>query len=102
MKKNFQRLSLMAMACLASSAAYAYDAQVGGIYYNFHGTEAEVTYLAEDWDNTDAYTGTVTIPEQVNYGGQTYTINIAAGDTDRDGTLSISDVSKLVDKLLKK
>lgn len=31
-----------------------------------------------------------------------YTINIAAGDTNRDGTLTISDVTKLVDKLLGK
>lgn len=80
MKKNFYRTALMAMACLASSAAFAYDAQVGGVYYNFHGTEAEVTYLAEDWDNTDAYTGTVTIPEQVNYDGQTYTVTTIGHD----------------------
>lgn len=80
MKKKLYRAALMAMACLASSAAFAYDAQVGGIYYNFHGTEAEVTYLAEDWDNTDAYTGTVTIPEQVNYGGQTYTVTTIGHD----------------------
>lgn len=80
MKKKLYRTALTALACLASSAAFAYDAQVGGVYYNFHGTEAEVTYLAEDWDNTDAYTGTVTIPEQVNYGGQTYTVTTIGHD----------------------
>lgn len=35
MKKNLYRTALMAMACFASSAAFAYDAQVGGVYYNF-------------------------------------------------------------------
>lgn len=75
MKKNFYRTALMALACLASSAAFAYDAQVGGVYYNFHGTEAEVTYLLEeDWGNAEAYKGEVTIPTQVNYCGKNYTV----------------------------
>lgn len=75
MKKKLYRAALMAMACLASSAAFAYDAQVGGVYYNFHGTEAEVTYLLEeDWGNAEAYKGEVTIPTQVTHEGVTYTV----------------------------
>lgn len=75
MKKKLYRAALMAMACLASSAAYAYDAKVGNIYYNFHGTEAEVTYLLEeDWGNAEAYKGEVTIPTQVTHEGVTYTV----------------------------
>lgn len=75
MKKNLYRTALMAMACLASSAAFAYDAQVGGVYYNFHGTEAEVTYLLEeDWGNAEAYKGEVNIPTQVIHEGKTYTV----------------------------
>lgn len=79
MKKKLYRTALMAMACLASSAAFAYDAQVGGIYYNFHGNEAEVTYFDTSSDNAEAYTDHFSIPSHVEYEGKTYTVT-AIGD----------------------
>lgn len=48
--------------------AMAYDAEVNGIYYNFSGTNAEVT------NGDELYTGSVVIPETVMYNGTAYTV----------------------------
>jgi hypothetical protein len=49
----------MAMLPLVASA---YDAEIDGIYYNFNGGEAEVTYRDQDYNS---YSGTVVIPSSV-------------------------------------
>ncbi len=50
-------------------AANAYDAKINGIYYNFSGGEAEVTY-----DNylSPSYSGVVVVPNTVTYNNTTY------------------------------
>ena len=58
--------------CLFSCIkAFSYDALIDGIYYNFNGDEAEVTY-----ENTsyNSYTGDVVIPEFVVYNAKTYSV----------------------------
>ncbi|MDR0206997.1 MAG: hypothetical protein LBI45_07055, partial [Bacteroidales bacterium] len=61
------KILLFMMLCLPVSMQ-AYDAFVDGIYYNFSGTEAEVTY-GSLWyqDNNLKYIGSVTIPCWANY-----------------------------------
>ena len=55
--------------------AFAYHAKVDGIYYNFSGTQATVTYLYQiNTSNSQAYTGDVVIPSSVTYNGTTYSV----------------------------
>ena len=66
-KKEILLSMLMVMMSLTTNA---YDAEIDGIYYNFSGDEAEVTYKVENaYDN---YSGDVIIPELVTYRGKEY------------------------------
>ena len=68
MKKS----TLLIFAALLPLIASAYDAKINGIFYNFRGNEAEVTYSNND--NTTNYSGNVVIPESVTYDGKTYSV----------------------------
>ena len=65
-----KRLLLFFMALLPFVAS-AYDAKINGIYYNFSGDEAEVTY--ENYLSA-SYSGIVEIPKSVTYNGKTYRV----------------------------
>ena len=54
----------------AGTQAFAYDALINGIYYNFSGTKAIVT----NNDSFGCYSGEVIIPSSVVYGGKTYSV----------------------------
>ena len=78
--------SLMVGICSAND--FAYDAQIDGIYYNFLGDEAIVTYqqYQQEYQNEELvekyisdYTGAVVIPESVTYNDKTYRVT-AIGD----------------------
>ena len=60
----------------------AYDAEIDGIYYNFSGTQATVTFQGRidkyPFYATD-YSGNITIPESVTYEGKTYTVTSLDG-----------------------
>ena len=67
------KLKLFFFALLAqlfsSGAAFAYDAEIDGIYYNFIlSSEVEVT------SGDDKYTGDIVIPEMVTYNKITYSV----------------------------
>ena len=64
MKKN---ILLFVFALLSTLTASAYDAEIDGIYYELSGTEATLRNAAN-------YTGSVTIPATVTYGGVTYSV----------------------------
>ena len=59
---------------MVGTRAFAYDAYIDGIYYNFSGSEAMVTYQEQYNDNQNAYLGIVIIPESVIYEGKTYNV----------------------------
>lgn len=63
---------------MVGAKAYAYDAKVGNIYYNFSGSEAEVTHIYSPettlFYNSDHYTGNVVIPPSVTYDNKTYSV----------------------------
>ena len=59
---------------LVSAASYAYNACIDGIYYNFSGSNATVTYKVNSSNNSSAYTGDVVIPSTVDYNGKTYNV----------------------------
>ena len=87
MKKIYSLL----LALLVSMTLQAQDAEIDGIFYNFHGNEAEVTYKSNEPRGTDArnsaalviesfssnpsnYSGDVKIPEFVTYKGVKYKV----------------------------
>jgi hypothetical protein len=63
--------------------AFAYDANVNGIYYDFSDTEATVTYYDTSGNNYYAYSGNIVIPESVNYNGTTYNVTYINGSAFR-------------------
>ena len=67
-----KKIIICILATLLPIVASAYDAKIDGIYYNFSGTEATVTYDESKWSGS--YTGDVTIPENVTYNGVTYNV----------------------------
>ena len=73
-QQNIKFLFALFMS-MTNIVAFAYDAEVNGMYYNFSGTEATVTYYSiGDNRNVLAYYGNVAIPETVTYNGTTYTV----------------------------
>ena len=69
MKRNL----LLLLGTLLPLVANAFDAQIGGIYYNFSGNEAMVTYQNyQNWSYISDYSGSVVIPSTVTYNGKTY------------------------------
>ena len=73
-RRGFTILLTMLMS-MTSIVAFAYDANVNGIYYNFSGTQASVAYLYYlNSNNSSAYSGNVVIPETVTYNGTTYSV----------------------------
>ena len=74
---NTKHLLLSLLALLGSTTLHAYDAYIGGIYYNFSGDKATVTYQIYQSSNPyyiSDYTGAVAIPESVTYNGKTYIV----------------------------
>ena len=67
MKKHLLLLFVAMLPIVAS----AYDAEIDGIYYNFSGNEARVTY---GYSISNSYSGDVVIPESVTYNSTTYTV----------------------------
>ena len=89
---DFLKFALTVVLLLSTAfSAMAYDYYVGGIYYNKLSSNAvEVTYKDT---NYDSYTGAVTIPRTISYGGNTYTVTkIGAfafkGNSDNGGHLT--------------
>lgn len=74
MKKLFTLL----LALVATTALWAHDFSVGGIYYNILAdktNEVEVTNRGSSYSSYDnEYSGSVTIPEIVTYNGTTYSV----------------------------
>ena len=74
---NMKRNLLLIYAALLPIVASAYDACVDGIYYNFSGDEAEVTYkekLSKYPYYASDYSGEMIIPESVTYDEKNYTV----------------------------
>ena len=70
-----KKFLLLAVLALSSMSILAYDAKIDGIYYNFSGDNAEVTYLYYQYpSNSAAYSGNVVIPESVTYNGKPYSV----------------------------
>ena len=83
MKKLFTLL----LALVATTALWAYDFKVDGIYYNIlTDNEVEVT------GGSTKYSGSVTIPSTVTYNGRTYSVT-SIGDWAFRGCSSLTSVT---------
>lgn len=83
MKKILFTLFLLLM----TGETFAHDFVVDGIYYNklSDGTSVETTFEGQDYDSyVNEYTGSVTIPEKVTYGGVTYSVTKIGYDSFSD------------------
>lgn len=92
MKKTL--LSLFAL--FITTMAFAYNAQIDGIYYNFVGKNAIVTHDAvvdHETDNNAGYTQSeIVIPEKVTYNGKEYSVT-SIGDKAFIGCSSITSIT---------
>lgn len=73
-------LSLLLTLCAVTSA-FAYTACIDGIYYDFSGTNATVTYRD---GNYNSYSGDVVIPATVEYESTTYNVTSIGSAAMRD------------------
>ena len=73
------------LSLLMPMAANAFDAEINGIYYNFSGSEATVTYKNT---NYNSYSGQVVIPSSVTSNGKKYSVTTI-------GNYAFSDCSGL-------
>ena len=75
-----RKLFSLFVALLATTALWAHDFEVDGIYYNFlDGNNVAVTYKGS-YHYPSAYSGEVTIPETVTYNGTTYSVTSIRSD----------------------
>ena len=68
----FPKLMLLALVLLTGIKMSAYDFYTGGIYYGIGSNGVNVT--VENKGSYNTYSGNVTIPETVTYGGKTYNV----------------------------
>ena len=74
-----KRLLTLSLFMMTAMLSFAYDFEAGGIYYNITSSSAPYT-VAVTYSGTSSseygneYTGAVTIPESVSYGGKTYSV----------------------------
>ena len=84
-----KRHLLLLLVALLPMMASAYDAEIDGIYYNFSGDEATMTYGAYD---SNSYSGAVVIPESVTYNSKTYSVT-SIGDWAFSDCTSLTSVT---------
>lgn len=68
---NTKHLLLSLLALLGSTTLHAYDAYIGGIYYNLNASTGKATVT---YNSSNKYTGDVTIPATVTSSGTTYNV----------------------------
>ena len=64
------RIFTLIMSLFVATMAFAYDAEIDGIYYNLD----ETNKTTEVTSGYGCYSGDIIIPEKVNYSGVEYTV----------------------------
>ena len=82
MKKH---LLLLFAALLPLVASAQTKVEIDGIWYNLTAEtrEAEVTFKGNSYDSYDEYSGSITLPATVTYGGVTYSVTSIGDDAFR-------------------
>ena len=78
MKQNILKSLLACLLTFAGMTVYAYDCVVDGIYYNLNAEDQTASVTYRDYLTGD-YSGVVSIPDKVEYGGVVYAVT-AIGD----------------------
>ena len=79
MKNSIISILLAVFMSMAGAKAWAYSAEIDGIFYNLKGSEAEVTYEFAGSSNSSSYIGVVDIPSSVTYNDKEYTVTSIGG-----------------------
>ena len=80
---------MLALLCLTTMSAWAYDFEVDGIYYTKSGTNATVTYRDNSYNS---YSGNVIIPDTVTHDGVAYPVT-AIGENAFSGCTGLTAVT---------
>ena len=90
MKQNFLKSFLFCLFIFASTAIFAYDCKVNGIFYNLNKTDntAIVTYELNTYNN---YSGVVQIPENIEHESVIYTV-VSIGHNAFRNCIELSEV----------
>ena len=85
---NMKKLFTLLFALVATTALWAEDFEVDGIYYNIltdKTNEVEVTYRGSSYNSySNEYSGSVIIPSTVTYNGTTYSVTSIGDDAFED------------------
>ena len=89
-----KKLVTLLFALVATTALWAHDFDVNGIYYKIlNGSEVAVTYRGSSYDEyADEYSGSVIIPSSVTYNGTTYSVT-SIGEWTFYGCFSLTSVT---------
>ncbi len=73
---NMKRILLLFSALMLSiTILWAHDVEIDGIYYNLSNKTAKVTYRGNDeFEYSNEYSGSVTIPEAITYNSEVYSV----------------------------
>ena len=90
-----KKLFTLFLALVATTALWAHDFEVNGIYYNIltdKTNEVEVTYRGSYSSEYNEYSGSVTIPSSVTYNGTTYSVT-SIGKWAFDGCSGLTSIT---------
>ena len=93
MKKKLIFWFVLLFYIMSSTRIFAYDVEVGGIYYNLNTSDmtAEVTNKISYYD-ADKYSGTISIPSSITYGGKNYIVT-SIGPSSFSGCRELTSIS---------
>ncbi len=87
MKRKNYILLLILFTSMLGIKVFAYDAKIGGIYYNFRSDHARVTYY-NYYSNKYGYSGNIVIPETVTYYGKVYPVTVIESNAFRESPIT--------------
>ena len=100
MKTIFKTIVFL-LALLLPATVSAHDFEVNGIYYLINGSEATVTYKGTSYSQySNEYSGSVTIPSTVTYGGVTYSVTSVGNSAFSDCTGLTNAIMVMLVKLV--
>ena len=74
MKQLYLKTLVLLLLCMAGTNAFAYDCEVGGIYYNLDRVYKTASVTYQKTFSVASYSGTINIPQKITYSGQTYSV----------------------------
>ena len=93
MKQNIVKTLFIAICAMAALPTFAYDCEVDGIYYFLYDeSESDFFAVVTNGDDSNRYSGAITIPASINYSGKNYSV-ISIGVSAFEGCSSLTSIS---------